>query len=545
MLLEIGFKEVDVSFPSASQTEFDFTRRLVESPDAVPDDVWIQVLTPCRKEHIRRTVDSVTGAKRATLSLYIASSDNFLDTVIGLSQDQVFETVVECVKYARSISKDDHSQSRTKWNLMFSPEAFSDTSVHFTARLCEAAREAWESNDDDEPVILNLPATVEMSTPNTYADQVELFCRSLPFREKVCVSLHPHNDRGCAVAAAELGQLAGADRVEGCLFGNGERTGNVDLVTLALNLYSHGIPPNLDFSNLPAIRKIFEAMSNMTVPDRMPYSGDYVFRAYSGSHQDAINKGFKRRQQQNGQSKWKIPYLSIDPLDIGLNYEAVILVNSQSGKGGVGWSLESVLGVEIPRGLALEFSKTVKQASEALCATLPPEEIRDLLFQTYHVQQPDPRILLARHWLEPSFTGALLRRVEASVMLGNISTGLAGVGEGIPAAVSNAVHSISGQHLSFSVSHLPIAPATGYTDSFVVAEAVLSTSTSGSWGVSMQPNSEQAELLACLSSAMVSSNFQQSRLVEDKTKLSVGILRTKSSVDSARVCSRRCKSEDL
>jgi hypothetical protein len=244
MLVELGYKEIEVSFPSASQTDFDFTRRLVETPGAVPNDVWLQVLSPCREEFIKRTVDSLKGAKKALLHIYVATSECFQRIVFGMTEDQNVELAVNCTKYARSITKDDPTQAGTEWAFEFSPETFSDTSPEFAIRICEAVKEAWGPTVEN-PIIFNLPATVEMSTPNVYADQIEYFCRNMTEREKICVSLHPHNDRGCAVAAAELAQMAGADRVEGCLFGNGERTGNVDLVTLALNLYTQGIHPKM------------------------------------------------------------------------------------------------------------------------------------------------------------------------------------------------------------------------------------------------------------------------------------------------------------
>ncbi|KAI4262186.1 MAG: hypothetical protein L6R42_002627, partial [Xanthoria sp. 1 TBL-2021] len=349
LLVEMGFKELDVAFPSASDTEVNFTRSLVETPNAVPDDVWLQVLSPCRREMIQRTVQSVTGARKAIISLYITSSDNFQSTMFGLSQYEVLEMAVDCVRYTKTLTKDIHPD--TTWNLMFSPEAFSDTDTSYAIALCDAVREAWEPTTE-VPIILNLPATVEMCTPNTFADQVEVFHRAFP-GDTVVVSLHPHNDRGCAVAAAELGQLAGATRVEGCLFGNGERTGNVDLVTLALNIYTQGVDPQLDFSNLPEIRRTVESLTQIPVHTRAPCAGDSVFLAYSGSHQDAINKGFKKWNTPLADCEkkniWKVPYLPLDPEDIGATYESVIRVNSQSGKGGVAWTLQRSADLDLPK----------------------------------------------------------------------------------------------------------------------------------------------------------------------------------------------------
>ena len=336
MLVQLGYKEIEVSFPSSSQTDFDFTRRLIETPGVVPDDVWLQVLSPCRRELIRTTVDSLKGAKKAILHLYLATSPCFQQIVFGMNNEQSKALAVECTKYARSITKDDPTTAGTEWAYEFSPETFSDSNMDFVLEVCEAVKAAWEPSESN-PIIFNLPATVEMSTPNVYADQIEYFCRNISERNKISVSLHPHNDRGCAVAAAELAQMAGADRVEGTLFGNGERTGNVDLVTLALNLYTQGIHPRIDFSDITSVIDIVETSNKIPVHPRAPYGGQLVVCAFSGSHQDAIKKGFQKRAREGAtnESPWVIPYLPLDPQDIGRTYEAIIRVNSQSGKGGV------------------------------------------------------------------------------------------------------------------------------------------------------------------------------------------------------------------
>ncbi|KAK5138943.1 2-isopropylmalate synthase (Alpha-isopropylmalate synthase) (Alpha-IPM synthetase), partial [Rachicladosporium monterosium] len=336
MLVKLGYKEIEVSFPSSGPTDYDFTRRLVTTPGVVPDDVWLQVLSPCRKELIRRTVDSLKGSKKAVLHLYLATSPCFQQIVFGMSNEQSKALAVECTKYARSITKDDPSSGVEEWAYEFSPETFSDSNMEFVLEVCEAVKAAWEPSEE-QPIIFNLPATVEMSTPNIYADQIEFFCRNISEREKICVSLHPHNDRGCAVAAAELAQMAGADRVEGTLFGNGERTGNVDLVTLALNLYTQGIHPGIDFSDLNSVIDIVETSNKIPIHPRQPYGGQLVVCAFSGSHQDAIKKGFQARENSKAtrEDPWVMPYLPLDPEDIGRTYEAIIRVNSQSGKGGV------------------------------------------------------------------------------------------------------------------------------------------------------------------------------------------------------------------
>lgn len=334
MLLELGYKEIEVSFPSASQTDFDFTRGLIETPGLVPDDVWLQVLSPCRMDLIKRTVESVKGAKKAILHLYLAASECFRRVVFGFTKEESLKLAVECTKLARSLTKDDPSTAGTQWVYEYSPECFSDTDPEYIIQVCEAVKAAWEPTESS-PIIFNLPATVEMSTPNVYADQIEYFSTHISEREKVCVSVHPHNDRGCAVAAAELAQMAGADRVEGVLFGNGERTGNVDLVTLALNLYTQGVNPNIDFSDLTPIINIVEECTRIPIHARAPYGGQLVVSAFSGSHQDAIKKGFTERTSKKlgDEDMWQLPYLPLDPQDIGRTYEAVIRVNSQSGKG--------------------------------------------------------------------------------------------------------------------------------------------------------------------------------------------------------------------
>ncbi|ODQ67547.1 alpha-isopropylmalate synthase [Nadsonia fulvescens var. elongata DSM 6958] len=377
-LVQIGYKEIEVAFPSASQVDFDFTRFAVET---APEDVSIQVLAPCRPELITRTVESLKDAKRATVHLYIATSELFRDVVFGVSQEEVLEKAVECTKLVRSLTKDDPNQQGTYWAYEFSPETFSDTDLDYAVRVCEAVKEAWGPSEEN-PIIFNLPATVEMAMPNVYADQIEYFCTHISEREKICISLHPHNDRGSAIAAAELAQLAGADRVEGCLFGNGERTGNVDLVTLGLNLYTQGIDPKIDFSDLASIIDIVERCNKIPIHPRAPYGGSLVVCAFSGSHQDAIKKGF---QKQNKNGEWRIPYLPLDPADVGRTYEAVIRVNSQSGKGGAAWIILRSLELDLPRGLQVAFSKVVQSRAEILGRELKSQELVDLFETEYYL----------------------------------------------------------------------------------------------------------------------------------------------------------------
>ncbi|KAK4545382.1 hypothetical protein LTR36_003562 [Oleoguttula mirabilis] len=391
MLVKLGYKEIEISYPSSGPTDFDFTRRLVTTPGVVPDDVWLQVLSPCRKELIRRTVESLKGSKKAILHLYLATSPCFQQIVFGMDNRQSKELAVECTKYARSITKDDPNSGVEEWAYEFSPETFSDSDPEFVIEICEAVKAAWEPSVEN-PLIFNLPATVEMSTPNVYADQIEYFCRNISERDKISVSLHPHNDRGCAVAAAELAQMAGADRVEGTLFGNGERTGNVDLVTLALNLYTQGIHPQIDFSDLNSVIDIVEKSNKIPVHPRQPYGGQLVVCAFSGSHQDAIKKGFVARDKSGATSEdpWVMPYLPLDPEDIGRTYEAIIRVNSQSGKGGVAWIIKRTLELDLPRGLQIAFSKIVQRETDMLGRELLPKEIKELFVEAYHLNR-NPR----------------------------------------------------------------------------------------------------------------------------------------------------------
>lgn len=503
LLVQMGFTEIDVSFPSASETEFIFTRKLMETPNAVPENVWLQVLSPCRRDLIKRTVDSVTGAKKAIISLYIASSDNFITTIFGLTQKDIFDKAVDCVRYTRSITKDDPAKQGTTWNLMFSPEAFSDTDTSYAIELCNAVREAWDPTPE-VPVILNLPATVEMSTPNTFADQVELFCRAFP-QDSVVVSLHPHNDRGCAVAAAEMGQLAGATRVEGCLFGNGERTGNVDLVTLALNLYTQGIDPKLDFSNLPGIRRTIEKLTRIPVHTRAPYAGDSVFLAYSGSHQDAINKGFKQWESPAVDAKkkiWKVPYLPLDPEDIGSTYEAVVKVNSQSGKGGVAWTLQRSVNLDLPKGLQQDFAKIVKSVSDKASRVLSPEDIQVLFLDTYKALGKDVKILKHDVDIESS------RHVDisATILINGLARDIRGKGFDVPAALASALAIGTGLQISFEILQREWREK-GKTKPMAVARCDLKKGQYVAWGASMCERYQEAELLACLGSVLVSETF--------------------------------------
>ena len=374
-LCAIGFKEIELAFPSASQTDFDFVRKLIEEQH-ITDDVAIEVLAPAREAFIRRTIDSLIGARRAIVHIYNATSKPFRDIVFGLSKAEVVDMAVSSILLVKELT-DAHPE--TDWQLQYSPENFSATTLDFALEVCDAVTAAWGATPSRK-VILNLPATVEMATPNIYADQIEWMHTHLARRDSVIISLHPHNDRGTAVAAAELGLMAGGERVEGCLFGNGERTGNVDLVTLALNLYTQGISPQLDFSDINHVARCVEHCTQLPIHPRHPYVGDLVFTAFSGSHQDAIKKGFAA--QETGK-KWNLPYLPIDPADLGRNYDSVIRINSQSGKGGIAYLLETEYGIAMPRRLQVEFSNEVQHHTDENGGEMEAAAIWALFSKTY------------------------------------------------------------------------------------------------------------------------------------------------------------------
>ena len=358
-LLKMGFKEIEVGFPSASQTDFDFVRYLIEG-NRIPDGVTIQVLTQSREELIRRTFESLKGVKSAIVHLYNSTSELQRRVVFKLDKLGIIDIAVKGATLIRKLEREYGLENVTRHE--YSPESFTGTELDFAKEICEAVIDAYDPTPQKK-LILNLPATVEMSTPNVHADQIEWFCRNIKKRDSLLISLHPHNDRGCAVAATELGLLAGADRVEGTLFGNGERTGNVDLVTLAMNLYSQGVDPGLDCSNINELVRMAEYCNQLPIHPRHPYAGELVFTAFSGSHQDAINKGFKAMAASNS-PLWEVPYLPIDPMDLGRSYEAVIRINSQSGKGGIAYILEKEHGIELPRRLQIEFSKVVQAIAD-------------------------------------------------------------------------------------------------------------------------------------------------------------------------------------
>lgn len=377
LLVALGFKEIEVGFPAASQIEFDFLRRLVDD-HLIPDEVTIQVLVQARDHLIRRTFEALSGVKRAIVHIYNSTSELQRRVVFGMTKPEIIDIAVRGVNLIKELVP---TVPGTEIMLQYSPESFSATELDFALEICEAVVDVWQPTPQRK-LILNLPATVEMATPNVHADQIEWFCRHLRDRASVIISLHTHNDRGTGVAATELGLLAGADRVEGTLFGNGERTGNVDIVTLALNLYTQGVDPKLDFSDITHIRTSYEQCTRMKVHERHPYAGDLVFTAFSGSHQDAINKGMNAQDATPG-ALWEVPYLPIDPKDVGRSYEAIIRINAQSGKGGVAYILENEFGIAMPKTMHVEFGKIINDIADARGEELTPQQIHQTFVRTY------------------------------------------------------------------------------------------------------------------------------------------------------------------
>ena len=420
LLVNIGFKEIEVGFPSASQTEFNFVRRLIEE-NLIPDDVSIQVLTQARESLIRRTIESLQGARKATVHVYNACAPVMRKVVLGMDEDGIVEMAVGQTKLVKQLVA-EHPE--TEWGFEYSPETFSDTELDFSKRVVDAVVDAWGATPQNK-CIINLPTTVEHCTPNIFADMIEWMHRNLAKRDSIILSVHPHNDRGTGIAAAELALMAGADRLEGCLFGNGERTGNCDLANIALNLYTQGVSPGLDFSDIDEIRRVVEHCNQIAVHPRHPYVGDLVYTSFSGSHQDAIKKAFAARKEGD---IWEMPYLPIDPKDLGRSYEAVIRVNSQSGKGGVSYLLENEYGLELPRRLQIEFSRVVQQEMDASGKELQAKDLWTLFRKEYRLDEiaaPKQRAMS-----ETDEAGNTRVSLKADVQLGGRTVSLQGEGTG-------------------------------------------------------------------------------------------------------------------
>ncbi|WP_166848813.1 2-isopropylmalate synthase [Isoptericola sp. BMS4] len=507
LLVRMGYKEIEVGFPSASQTDFDFVRTLIES-GRIPDDVVIQVLTQCRDHLIERTYDAIRGAKQAIVHIYNSTSILQREVVFRTDMDGIVDIALQGARLCRKL---EETMPETTVYYEYSPESYTGTELEFAARICNEVLDVLEPTAE-RPVIVNLPATVEMATPNVYADSIEWMSRNLNHRENVVLSLHPHNDRGTAVAAAELGYQAGADRIEGCLFGNGERTGNVDLVTLGMNLFGQGIDPQIDFTvggGIDAIRRTVEHCNQLPVHERHPYVGDLVFTAFSGSHQDAIKKGFehmKARAEAEGKPvdelTWGVPYLPIDPKDVGRSYEAVIRVNSQSGKGGVAYLLSSEHSLELPRRLQIEFSGVVQHHTDAAGSEVTGEDIWRMFTDEYlPVEEGDPRGL--EHW------GRLtLRETRTTASEGGVTTlsvdvtddgveqTLTGTGNGPLAAFVDAISHVGLDvrvldYAEHALSEGGDATAAAYVECAVGADVL--------WGVGIDPSITTATLKAVVS----------------------------------------------
>jgi 2-isopropylmalate synthase len=426
-LVDVGFKEIEVGFPSASETEYEILRTLIEG-NHIPDDVTIQVLVQAREELIRKTFEAVRGAKNVIIHFYNSTSTLQRKVVFGKDMDGIVDIAVQGARLIKQLTEEEVARSGMNIRYEYSPESFTGTEIDFSIRICEAVMEEMGSTKEN-PIILNLPSTVEMCTANTYADQIEYFCRNMKNREAAIISIHPHNDRGTGVASAELAVMAGADRIEGTLFGNGERTGNLDIVTVALNMFTQGVDPELDFSNILEIKKIYEACTRMHVPERQPYAGALAFTAFSGSHQDAIRKGYEY-MEKTGTPYWEVPYLPINPADLHREYEPVIRINSQSGKGGAAFVLQHAVGYNLPKEMHPEFGNIVKAAADEFGDELSQEQIVDL----FHSEYIDfvGKYGLCRHRFaelhEPD--GSVHSRFEGAITVGEKEVHIAGVGNG-------------------------------------------------------------------------------------------------------------------
>ncbi|MFD9429976.1 2-isopropylmalate synthase [Streptomyces sp. NPDC060002] len=500
-LVTMGYKEIEVGFPASGQTDFDFVRSIVEEEGAIPDDVTISVLTQAREDLIERTVESLKGAKRATVHLYNATAPVFRRVVFRGSKDDIKQIAVDgtrlVVEYAEKLLGPE-----TEFGYQYSPEIFTDTELDFALEVCEAVMDVWQPGPGRE-IILNLPATVERSTPSTHADRFEWMSRNLSRREHVCVSVHPHNDRGTAVAAAELALMAGADRVEGCLFGQGERTGNVDLVTLGMNLFSQGVDPQIDFSDIDEIRRTWEYCNQMEVHPRHPYVGDLVYTSFSGSHQDAIKKGFDAMEADAAAKgvtvddiEWAVPYLPIDPKDVGRSYEAVIRVNSQSGKGGIAYVLKNDHKLDLPRRMQIEFSKLIQAKTDAEGGEVTGGAIW-AAFQDEYLPNPENpwgRIQVRNGQSTTDTDGVDTLTVEATV--DGEDTVLTGSGNGPISAFFNALESVGIDvrlldYQEHTMSEGASAQAASYIEC-AIDDKIL-------WGIGIDANTTRASLKAVVS----------------------------------------------
>ena len=491
LLLACGFKEIEVAFPSASQTDFNFVRELIEE-DLIPDDVTIQVLTQAREDLILRTFDSLRGVKRATVHLYNATAPLFRELVFGLEKADIIALATRSTRQIRQLCE---QHPETHWQYEYSPETFCFTEPEFALEICEAVADIWQPSAD-RPMIINLPATVEVSTPNVYADQIEFFCRHFSRRQDVCISVHPHNDRGTGVACAELAVMAGADRVEGCLFGNGERTGNVCLVTLAMNLYSQGITPGLRFDDMKQVVEVVERCNQLPVHPRHPWAGSLAYTAFSGSHQDAIKKGFDARKP--GQP-WAMPYLPVDPQDIGCSYEAVIRVNSQSGKSGSAWLIEQNHGLKLPRALQQDFSQHVQRETDAHGREMTLNALWQL-FRTRYRLVPQPPLALKEYKSESQQNGQT--KLNATLQVVGEQRKIEGYGNGLLSAAAQAVSGLIRQPVVIKDYHEHTLGERSDSRSVAYIRCLFADGSSR-WGVGIDSDISRASLQAFFNAAQL------------------------------------------
>jgi 2-isopropylmalate synthase len=492
LLVRVGFKQIEVGFPSAAETEFNFLRRLIDE-NRIPHDVTIQVLVQTRDHLIRRTFEAIAGAKRAIVHIYNSTSPlQRRVTFNNATRDSIRDIAVDGARLVKELVP---TLPNTEIVLQYSPESFSDTELDFALECCHAVMDVWQPTPDKK-IILNLPATVEWATPNIHADQIEWMCRHLKNRESAIISLHTHNDRGTGVAATELGLLAGADRVEGTLFGNGERTGNLDIVTVALNLNSHGISSGLDFSDLQSIRAVYERVTRLTVPERQPYAGELVFTAFSGSHQDAIKKGLDRRENelaQNPQTPWGVPYLTIDPRDIGRSYEAIIRINSQSGKGGVAYILDREHGFDLPKTMHPQVGKRIYDLADQLGRELSTDEIRDAFFREF-ANLASPLDVIDYELIHQTTERGQVQ-CKASILLHGQRRDVEGLGNG---PINAFVHAMEGIGLKdFKVTDYRSHAVRGGSDASAAAYVQVRHDDGRLlWGAGVDPSIEMAGLKA-------------------------------------------------
>ncbi|NOU04502.1 MAG: 2-isopropylmalate synthase [Novosphingobium sp.] len=491
LLLKVGVKEIEVGFPASGATDFDFISGLVRG-NRIPDDVTVQVLTQSRRDLIETSFASLEGAKSAIVHLYNAVSPVWRKIVFGMGKDEIKAIAIDGAKVLRDQAA---KHPGTRWTFEYSPETFSTAEVDFSVEVCAAVMDVLQPSAE-HPIIFNLPATVECATPNIYADQVELFARMIPNREAVVISLHTHNDRGTGIAAAELGLMAGGDRVEGCLFGNGERTGNCDLVTVALNMYTQGIDPGLDFSDIDAIAKTVEYCNQLPIHPRHPYVGELVYTSFSGSHQDAIKKGFAAREKQND-TLWEMPYLPIDPADLGRDYEAVIRVNSQSGKGGFAWVLEQDQGLKLPKKMQAHFSKHVQELADSAGRELFAEDIWEVFQRVYHLNTPQHFQLLD---YEESKAADGTRMFAGKIAVDDKEQSVSGRGNGLISSVVTTLAESFGVALEIKdyTEHAMTAGSDARAAAYVEC---VTPSGKTVWGVGIDEDVATASVRAVLSAA--------------------------------------------